>query len=265
MIQRIITGVIAALIFLPLTFIGGIPFLILIYAMASVALFEVLRMKNIDIRSFPGIFSLLILWVFLIPIDQYPLFSFLDLELKIELIFFGFLILMTYSIMSHNKFSFENVAYSVLTILYIGIGFFYIIETRMEGILYIFFALFLIWATDSGAYFIGRKFGKKKLAPTISPNKTVEGSIGGVICALIVMLIFFFFTNLGQEYSLIRLFLITIVLSAFGQLGDLVESALKRLYDVKDSGNILPGHGGILDRVDSWLFVMPLLHFLQFI
>ena len=135
----------------------------------------------------------------------------------------------------------------------------------MEGILYIFFALFLIWATDSGAYFIGRKFGKKKLAPTISPNKTVEGSIGGVICALIVMLIFFFFTNLGQEYSLIRLFLITIVLSAFGQLGDLVESALKRLYDVKDSGNILPGHGGILDRVDSWLFVMPLLHFLQFI
>lgn len=265
MIQRIITGVIAALIFLPLTFIGGFPFLLLIYAMASIALFEVLRMKKIPIFTFPGILSLLILWIFMIPIDQYQFFSFMDLELKIELIFFGILILMTYSIISHNKFSFENVGYTVLTILYIGIGFFYILETRTAGILYIFFALFLIWATDSGAYFIGRKFGRRKLAPTISPNKTVEGSIGGIVCALVVTLIFFFFTELGQEYQLIHLIIITIILSIFGQLGDLVESALKRFYNVKDSGNLLPGHGGILDRVDSWLFVMPLLHFLQFI
>jgi phosphatidate cytidylyltransferase len=101
--------------------------------------------------------------------------------------------------------------------------------------------------------------GKRKLWPEISPNKTVEGSLGGVICALAVAVVFIIFTNITE--SLIGLLIITAILSVFGQIGDLVESALKRHYNVKDSGNILPGHGGILDRFDSLLFVLPLLHF----
>jgi phosphatidate cytidylyltransferase len=140
----------------------------------------------------------------------------------------------------------------------VGIGFYFFIETRDAGIVYIFYSLFMIWATDSGAYFIGKATGKTKLWPEISPNKTVEGSIGGVVSALLVAVLFAIFSEINA--TIFTLMAITVVLSIFGQIGDLVQSAFKRHFNVKDSGNILPGHGGILDRFDSLLFVLPLLH-----
>ncbi len=100
--------------------------------------------------------------------------------------------------------------------------------------------------------------------PAISPNKTVEGAIGGILSAVIVAILFYFFTELQNRFSLPVLLIISVILSIFGQVGDLVESALKRYYGVKDSGKLLPGHGGILDRVDSWLFVFPVLYFFLF-
>lgn len=129
---------------------------------------------------------------------------------------------------------------------------------REAGLSYIFYALFLIWATDSGAYFIGRAFGKRKLWEHISPNKTVEGAIGGIVCALVVVSIYEWLSPFSPSF--LMLLIATVILSVFGQLGDLVESAFKRHYGVKDSGAILPGHGGILDRFDSLLFILPILH-----
>ncbi|MCU9612073.1 phosphatidate cytidylyltransferase [Caldibacillus lycopersici] len=262
MIQRIITAVIAALIFLPLVIIGGIPFIVLIYLMASVALYEVLRMKQIKILSIPGILSVMLLWIFLLPTEYINVFGHID-DGKTEIILFGVLIFLSYSVLSKNRFSFESVGFCMLAVLYLGIGFYYLMATRAESILFVFFALILIWATDSGAYFIGKSFGKRKLWPEISPNKTVEGSVGGIICAIVVALLFFYLTDLNNSFSLVKLLVMSVLLSVFGQLGDLVESALKRFYNVKDSGTLLPGHGGILDRVDSWLFVMPLFIFLH--
>lgn len=261
--QRIITACVAALIFLPIVFWGGLPFVLLIYAMASVALYEILKMKQIPIISIPGVLSLLLLWVFLFPSEYITGNLHINVATKIELFLFGVLLFLIYSVFSKNKFSFDHVGFSLLSILYLGIGFYYMIATRAAGVLFIFFALFLIWATDSGAYFIGRAIGKNKLAPHISPNKTVEGSIGGIISAILVACLFYFLTDLAVTISFAKLMIVAILLSIFGQLGDLVESALKRFYNVKDSGTILPGHGGILDRVDSWLFVMPLLHFIH--
>lgn len=124
----------------------------------------------------------------------------------------------------------------------------------------IFFAAVIIWSTDSGAYFIGKSMGKRKLWPEISPNKTVEGFIGGIVTAVVLSFVFQAVTGFLPSYLLVMF--ITLLLSIFGQLGDLVESALKRHYDVKDSGTILPGHGGILDRFDSFLFVLPFLYLL---
>ena len=101
--------------------------------------------------------------------------------------------------------------------------------------------------------------GKRKLWPEISPNKTIEGFVGGVVCAIIVAIVFKLLANIDQ--TMIELLVIGIIVSLFGQMGDLVQSAFKRHYGVKDSGKILPGHGGILDRFDSLMFIMPILAF----
>jgi len=166
------------------------------------------------------------------------------------------LLLLTYTVVTKNRFTFEDVSFSILSSLYVGIGFYFFFETRVDGgLVYILYSLFMVWATDSGAYFIGKALGKRKLWPEISPNKTVEGFVGGVVCAVVISLLFVLFTDING--SIIG---ITVVLSIFGQIGDLVQSAFKRHFNVKDSGTILPGHGGILDRFDSLLFVWPILN-----
>lgn len=260
--QRIVTAIIAAAVFLPIVMYGGLPFIFLTYLMASVGLYELLKMRNISLFTIPGLLSIALLWIFLLPKEYQKFFFDFDYT-KVELAFFVVLLFLTYTVATKNKFTFEDVGFSVLGTIYVGLGFYYFMETRDAGLTYIFYSLFMIWATDSGAYFIGKAFGKRKLWPEISPNKTIEGSIGGVVCAVIVAVLFSIFTDI--DASLIQLFVITIVLSIFGQIGDLVESALKRHFNVKDSGRILPGHGGILDRFDSLLFVWPLISFLHLI
>ncbi len=260
--QRIITAIIAAAVFLPIILFGKTPFTILMYLIASISLYEALKMRNLAIFSIPGIISLALLWVFLIPSQHIDLIANIGYS-KIEITLLAVLLFLTYTVITKNRFTFDDVSFAILSILYVGIGFYYFIETRfnINGLGFVFYALFIIWSTDSGAYFIGRAIGKKKLWPDISPNKTVEGFIGGVVCAIVVGIIMSFFTDLNM--SIPKLIIVTAVLSVFGQIGDLVESALKRHYQVKDSGQLLPGHGGMLDRFDSLLFVLPLLHFLN--
>ena len=255
--QRIITAVVAAAIFLPIVIFGGWPFIAMVYLIASVALYEALKMKRINLFSVPGILSLLLLWVFLIPEQYNDLLNELNYT-KMELFFLGVLLFLTYTVITKNRFTFEDVAFSILSTLYVGLGFYFFIETRESSLIYVFYSLFIIWATDSGAYFIGRAIGKHKLWPDISPNKTTEGFIGGVVSALAVAALFSVFGDM--KVPTVILLMATAFLSVFGQIGDLVESALKRHFNVKDSGNILPGHGGMLDRFDSLLFVWPLIH-----
>ena len=127
------------------------------------------------------------------------------------------------------------------------------------GAALVFFPLVVTWVCDSFAMFGGKTFGGPKLAPTVSPGKTRSGSIAGVAGALLVAVLFglFVFPPLGVDASLGELFLIAAVLSVVGQVGDLVESLFKREAGVKDSGTLIPGHGGVLDRLDSLYFVIP--------
>ncbi len=123
-----------------------------------------------------------------------------------------------------------------------------------DGIAWLIFTLFLVMASDTGAYYIGSKFGKHKLT-SISPNKTVEGLFGGLVTLFIVGFIFrlFLFPYLTLNMSLIFFLLVSFI----APLGDIFESYIKRSVNIKDSGTILPGHGGVLDRIDSLLFVLP--------
>ncbi len=261
--QRIITALVAFALFIPLVILGGIPFTIGIYLIATIGLYELLRMKDIRIVSIEGVITWLGLAMVLMPTSMTKRLTEAIGYTKIELVFAIVLLLLIYTVVMKNKFTFDHAAFSVLGVLYVGIGFYYLIETRISGIEYVIYALLVIWTTDSGAYFVGRKLGKRKLWPEISPNKTIEGFVGGIISAVFLACLFQYIYPLTSSYIL--LIIITIVASIIGQLGDLVESALKRHFDVKDSGRLLPGHGGILDRFDSLLFVLPLLHFLHFV
>jgi len=123
-------------------------------------------------------------------------------------------------------------------------------------------ALWLVWlfvlttATDVGAYFVGKAFGKNRLAAQLSPGKTWEGAVGGCVIATLICASALMF---WQSYSLLSAFLLTIALVCISVFGDLFESLLKRTSGVKDSGTILPGHGGVLDRIDSVIAVLPIL------
>lgn len=261
--QRIITGIVAAALFIPFVIIGGIPFILLTYALATIGLQELLKMKGRTLWSIPGLISLIALYAFMLP-DKWAIeLTEMTGYVKVEIAFLAVILLLIHTVVVKNSFTFDDAAFAILGTLYVGIGFYYLIETRVEGLAFVVFALLVVWFTDSGAYFTGRKIGKRKLWPEISPNKTIEGFVGGIVWAIAIGLIFNFFVDLEKPVLLI--IGVSIIASVFGQMGDLVESALKRHFNVKDSGTILPGHGGILDRFDSILFVMPLLHFLHFI
>ena len=139
-----------------------------------------------------------------------------------------------------------------------------IYEDSYHGAKLVLFVCFIVWAADSGAYFCGKSLGRRKMAPQVSPNKTIEGLIGGVVTAILVGwgTAVWFNIEFTSTFSMVTITLITVVISV---LGDLVESMFKRVSGIKDSGNILPGHGGVLDRVDSLTAAFPVFALLYFI
>lgn len=131
--------------------------------------------------------------------------------------------------------------------------------TQYNGLLLLAIFIF-IWVNDTGAYLVGSRWGKRRLAPSISPKKSVEGSIGGLLLVLLSAVILRLL--LFPELSWLRILLIATVVAVFGTIGDLFESSLKRQAGVKDSGKLIPGHGGILDRIDSLLLAVPAVYLL---
>ncbi|WP_188454356.1 phosphatidate cytidylyltransferase [Virgibacillus oceani] len=260
--QRIFSAIIALIVFVPFVLYGGIPFMLLVYLMATIGLIELIRMRKIGKYTISSLLSICLLWVILGDFRPDDIVPYINVT-KSEITMMFVMALLTYTVLVKNKFNFDDAGFILLSTIYLGMGFYYLIITRDDGLNYIFYVLLVIWASDTGAYFFGRAFGKNKLWPKISPNKTVEGALGGIVLACIVGVIFQLVYPF--DYTMLIVILVTILVSVFGQIGDLVESAFKRHYGVKDSGNILPGHGGILDRFDSLLFVLPLLHFIQFI
>lgn len=154
-----------------------------------------------------------------------------------------------------------DLAFSLLGVFYVTIGFSHLLllRTMNNGFWLILYVFIVVWSTDTGAYFTGMFLGKRKLAPQISPNKTWEGFVGGVLFSILCVYIMVIYVQSLQE---IPLLVITPLISVAGQLGDLFESTLKRFAGCKDSGNIIPGHGGILDRFDSMLWAAPLVYYL---
>jgi phosphatidate cytidylyltransferase len=165
--------------------------------------------------------------------------------------------------------SIANSAITLLGSVYIGLPMASAVMLRHTGengagFGYLLVAILTVWATDTGAYFGGQAFGKRKLAPKLSPNKTCEGAIIGLACGVAAGVIvrwlgslLMWWPHLGFGHSLI----LAVITSVSGQMGDLAESAFKRSAEVKDSGVFMPGHGGVLDRLDSLLLSIPLVYY----
>lgn len=259
--QRILTGVIAAVVFLVFMLLGSYPFAAFIMFMAVLGFDEFLRLQQIRRRKstewigWLGLFAVAVPWhtLFSIHPPSFPV-----------IIWCTALLLLTASVWTKNQFTIREASLHVLAILYIGFGFHSMISTRLispHGLFWTLLVFNCIWLTDSGAYFTGYMIGRHKLWPSISPKKTIEGAVGGLLFSTITAVAFHFFYP--AWLSVPHAVYIGLTAGCSGQVGDLIQSAYKRERGVKDTGTILPGHGGILDRVDSWLIVFPLLHFLM--
>ncbi|TYC50307.1 phosphatidate cytidylyltransferase [Weissella muntiaci] len=252
--QRVITAVIALALFIPTIFYGGWLLQVVMSVLAAIAVGEVAQMRRMLLVSFGAILAMLGAIFATLPNN---FFEGLPTILHPAGLLYIFVLLMLFhTVLAKNSFSFEDAGVFTLAMLYVGLGFHFFIDARNAGLDTLFYMLLIVWITDSAAYMVGRKFGKHPLTK-ISPKKTWEGSVGGTLIATVIVSIYTFF--FPQTYGWATMLLITLVLSIAGQFGDLIESALKRFYKVKDSGNILPGHGGILDRFDSMLIVLPIM------
>ncbi|MCU7667213.1 phosphatidate cytidylyltransferase [Bacillus thuringiensis] len=255
--ERLITGIIAGSLLITLLYVGGYSFYVFALLLAAIGLYEINKMgKYVGKYNFP-LFSGIVISVVMFFVSAVNI----NIDKTVWVLLYSVL-LMLYILFTKNDFSFEKAGFSVLGFIYVTFGFIVFAEERaVHGFGYVLFILLLIWSTDSGAYFVGKTFGKKKLFKSISPNKTIEGSIGGIVTALVVGIVFYLCTDIFQ--NIYEVIMMALVVSIFGQIGDLIESALKRSFNVKDSGKILPGHGGILDRFDSTIFVFLIISILE--
>lgn len=256
---RIITAVIGIAAIVALVWLGGWIFTAAVLAVALLSFWEYRRMmKQLDLHiySIPS-FAAITLMVLSSGFHDISLFYAVTSGC-----FFALFLLILFI----EQEDMQALFYTVIGDMYIGIGMGSLPllrgdsgllpqgEVAMDsGIFLIMFILIGTWASDSFAYFVGRRFGKTQMAPHISPKKTVEGLLGGAAGCVILEILFGGFVGFPLWYALI----LGILIAIMAPLGDLFESYMKRVCDLKDSGNILPGHGGMLDRFDSLLFVGP--------
>lgn len=258
--KRVVFGGIAFAVFLPFLLLGGTTFHFFVGLLAMIATAELLKMKQLAPNSIEGVLAMLASLVLTLPLQNYLTFLPTDGNYTAYAIIV-FLLLGT-TVFNLGEYNYSDVVFPIASSFYVGIGFHNLLLARTDGLNKVLFALCIVWATDIGAYLVGRQFGRRKLLPKVSPNKTVEGFFGGIGSALVLSIIFLLVDkSLRAGYPFFLMLVLVAIFSAFVQFGDLVESAIKRHFGVKDSGNLIPGHGGILDRFDGMIFVFPIMHF----
>lgn len=280
MLIRIITALIGIIVAVGVITCGGYFFAAAVLFLGILAWYEIFNMaKNKGLNIFKitsggGVLALLLLgnYFFLNNCEQNDFMSYAMMTIV------AFLILITleglYRHCEKGEKWVENVALSTFAFLYCGLLFFYVLLIRSftgeqvyffkimdfgEGLLWL--ALLGTWASDTFAYFIGCAFGKHKFC-SVSPKKSWEGAIGGFLGSVAVVMLFGVYV---LHLSILQAGVLGMLIGFVAPVGDLVESVLKRSFDVKDSGKIFPGHGGVLDRFDSLLFVAPVVYYVMLI
>ncbi len=252
--KRILSAIIMAIILIPILIIGNKIFALTMGFIGVLAFKELINLKEShskipDLLFFLGLINLLLI-----------IFSGLDgiiipLNLEYKNLAFCILCMFLPCLFSKNKnYSTHTAFYLIGCIIFLGVVFNSFILLRNFDIWRLIYIILIVTMTDIFALVIGKLIGKHKCAPNISPGKTWEGSVGGTFVGTIVPTIFYI--NIINQNNLIKIIFITLILSIIGQLGDLFFSKIKRENKIKDFGNLIPGHGGVLDRIDSLIFVL---------
>ena len=256
--KRTLFAGLALAIFLPLLMVGGLLLQIVIGIIAMLAMHELLKMRGLETMTMEGLLTLFATFALTIPLENYLTFLPVDGNVVVYSVLISIMLGTT---VFSKSYTIEDAVFPLALSFYVGFGFNALVDARIAGLDKALLGLCLVWATDSGAYLVGMKFGKRKLAPRVSPNKTIEGAIGGSLAAILATLSFMLVhSTVALPYGIYKMMVFAIFCSVAGQFGDLLESSIKRHFGVKDSGKFIPGHGGVLDRFDSMLLVFPIMH-----
>lgn len=250
--ERVTSAVIALLITVPLILLGGIYFKLLVIVLGVIGMYELLKPKKNIPKLMKYISYVLFIMLLIcgytftgkIYIMNYTFILLTMMTLFISLLYYH----------DNKKYSVDDVFYLLGSIIFLSAAFNLFIVIRSEGLMLTLYLLLVTTLTDTFAYLIGSKKGKKKLLPSVSPKKSVEGFIGGLLFGTSIASTFYILCV--GDTNVIFVIVITLILSILGQCGDLVFSQIKRHFGIKDYSNIMPGHGGVLDRLDSIIFVL---------
>lgn len=272
--QRIITGLISALFVIMLLVFTGLGYFgvasISMGIVAAIAAYEIMRVSKCKNKVLTGVSMAAALFV--PPYVDFNLQKYIPVPASVLIVAY-IVVLLAIMLKNYETTKFEHVALAIFGSLIIpsSFGTTFIVRNlsfdypelfqRSHTVFLILFAMFCAWMTDTWAYFVGKALGKRKLAPNISPKKTVEGAIGGVIGNTLVCVITFFVFDktcfVNDTINVWMVIVAAVIISILGMIGDLSASVIKRNFGEKDFGNLFPGHGGVLDRVDSFLLTMP--------
>ena len=262
-IRRILSGIIglpivAAILILGNKYIIDIVFALIIL-ISMYEYFNATSKKYKPLKFLGYIMALFVAFIHIIPVQYIINILVMIIPIIIAILFIKVIV-------SKMETNFNDITITLFGILYI-VGFTVFIPLLYSldnGKILVWYILLSAWGSDTFAYAIGKKFGKHKLSK-ISPKKSVEGSIAGIVGATLIGVIYTIFVNkfAGLNINYIFITLVLILLSALSQIGDLSASSIKRYVDVKDFGNLIPGHGGMLDRIDSIIFIAPFAYFLM--
>ena len=251
--QRVISAIIALIIVVPLIVLGGIPYYIGMGIISIIGYYEITNVIGKE-KEIPLYIRLIVLATYIALIastikeDSFVL----DPKFIVLNIFACTLPLIVYDRKKYDSAdAFKLLAFTLL----LAISFSFMIVIRNMSLNYLLYVITITIMSDTFAHFVGTMIGKKKLCPKVSPNKTVEGFIGGVFFGTFLGSVLFL-TVISSTANVFLVVVISLILSIVSELGDLVFSAVKRKYDVKDYGNIMPGHGGVIDRLDSIIFAI---------
>lgn len=257
--QRLISGIVLVAILAAVLYFGGMPTFVMAFIVSLIGYYELLRIFHVE-KSAIGVISYTVSILYYILL----MFELEDFILPLSLLLL--IALLACYVLTFPKFHFEQVSAGFFGFFYVTMMLSYVYQIRAlkGGGIFVVLLFLSSWGNDTLAYCAGRLFGKHKMSPHLSPKKTIEGAVGGVVGAGLLGFLYSLIVKdmLRTDYNVSLIFtLVCMIGGLISIIGDLGASAIKRNYEIKDYGTLIPGHGGILDRFDSVIFIAPMIYY----